>query len=163
MLATRPSLTGSPPIREHHRNVGRSGHRRLWRRGALDRDDHRHWTADHLLRQRRKPVELSLGQPEGECDVAAFLEAGLLEALQDRIDVARIAVGAAKDADHRHLPLRPGAERVGRGAADECDEFATLHQVQTRFVSRSLHDKHARAAGSFQPWRMFADAIEVVN
>ena len=76
-LATRPSLTGSPPVDENDRDrrCRRLG-REHGRRDGTGRDDHGHLPANQIGRQRRQPIILTVRPAVFDRDVLALDIAG---------------------------------------------------------------------------------------
>ena len=88
-LATRPSLTGSPPRAKTIGIVAVAAFAARRRREAR-RGDHGDLTADQIGRQRRQPVVLTLRPAVFDRDVLALDEAGFLQALAERRHDVRV-------------------------------------------------------------------------
>ena len=102
-LATRPKVTGSPPV---VKTIGIVGVAALAARGdgASRRDDHGDPSANEIGGQLWQPIELTFRPAVFDGDVRAFDIAGVLEALADCLQALRDRVRrcGVEEADHRH-------------------------------------------------------------
>ena len=89
-LATRPSLTGSSLTVKTMGIVVVAALGRERHRGAFDRDDHGDPPANQFGRQRRQPIELSLGPAVFDRHVLALDIAALLQALAKYAQIVRV-------------------------------------------------------------------------
>src|SRR5436190_14739830 len=107
-----------------------------------DSNDYRHWVINQFGCQRRQSIELTTGRAIFNCNIAAFDEAGFLEALCHRADLSSIKVAATEQADQcHHRLLRPRRERPRGRRAYSSEELATLHHSITSSArARSVGD-----------------------
>ena len=104
--------------------LGRERHR-----GTFDRDDHGDPPANQFGRQRRQPIELSLGPAVFDRHVLALDIAALLQGLAKYaqiVRVRRVRRCGAEEPNHRHRRLLPARRQrpCGRCAAEQRDELA---------------------------------------
>ena len=112
-LATRPSLTGSPPVAK---TIGTVVVAALAASAAmLFADDHGHRPANQISHQRRQPIRLIFRRAVFDRDVLALDEACFLQALAERGHEVRRRRRATCCAETRS-PASPAAARAPRAA-----------------------------------------------
>ena len=90
-LATRPNLTGSPPVLK---TIGTVEVAALAATAAViaGRDQRRHWNTNQLRSERRQAIVATFRPTIFDCDVAALDETSLVEARAERGQEGRIFV-----------------------------------------------------------------------
>src|SRR5712691_10767806 len=130
-LATRPSLTGSPPPVKTIGMVAVVALARHGRNAAAACGNHGHMTANQIGSQGRKLVVPIHRPPEFDRHVSSLDVADFAQALAERGYAVCVDAGcsAVEESDRRHRRLlRAGGERHHRRCATQkSDELATSH------------------------------------